>query len=50
MLLAMSLKSMSGLQTDGANKKHVKATKKIKFLTAVSNYLVNHQIGKNFFF
>ncbi len=43
----MSLKAMSS-QTDGANKKYVKATKKMSFLAEVANYLVNNQIGEEF--
>ena len=39
---------MTSLQTDGANKKHVKAAEKIGFLTEAVEYLVNHQIGENF--
>ncbi|CAG8726070.1 3198_t:CDS:2 [Funneliformis caledonium] len=40
----MSLKTMSSLQTDGANKKYAKATKKINFLAKFAKYLVNNQI------
>ena len=40
----MSLKTIN--QAEGANKKYVRATKKMSFLAEVARYLENNQIGE----